>query len=119
MNARADFPLTAAGGSPDDIANARLVGTNMTPAEAALAESVPAFMHPPTYAALFDLGIHGAAITGRGRDHFDALHVEPVVYLPGNRFELARNMRDQFGARVAVIIPCENDLGVLDDLAAW
>ncbi|MDE3176810.1 MAG: hypothetical protein KGM15_11970 [Pseudomonadota bacterium] len=117
MSDRADFAQTGAAVAPDDLDDERLVGLNLTPAEAALAGSMPAVMHAPTYVALHDHGISCAAITGY--DAFDALHVEPVCFLPSGRFELARDMRDQTGALLAVIVPCRNDLGFLDDLCAW
>jgi hypothetical protein len=57
--------------------------------------------------------------TGRAADPFDALCSETVIFLPGDRFEFARNMRDQAGHCVAVIIPTRDLSGDLIDLAAW
>ena len=98
-------------------ADQRLLGVGLTPAEAALAESLPVTLHRQTYNALFALRIHGRAIVGQHA--FDALHLECVCYLPGERFELARGMRDPSGHVLAVVIPCQNEFGEADDLAAW
>ncbi len=42
---------------------------------------------------------------GRAADPFDALAADAVIFLPGQRFEFARNLRDQTGARPAIIAP--------------
>src|SRR5579863_5075597 len=90
----------------------RIVGIGLNPSENALAESLPVVLHAPTYNALHDLGIHGRAITGA--DMFDALHVEPVVFLERGRFEMARDLHDQSDATLAVIIPVREDGGAVD-----
>jgi hypothetical protein len=95
----------------------RHMGVELTPAEAALAESSPAVLHAPTYDALFRLGIHGKALTGA--DAFDALHVEAVCFLGNERFEFARDMSEPCESGLAVIIPCRNELGRTVDLVAW
>lgn len=46
-------------------------------------------------------------------------HVEPVVFLPNDQFEFARDARDASGAVVAVVFSAPDDLGNPLDLAAW
>ena len=84
---------------------------------AALVDCDLVALHKPTYAKLFALGIHGPALTGR--DAFDALRCDAVCFLPGGRFEFARDMRDASGHVLAVVIPCRDDTGATIDLAAW
>jgi hypothetical protein len=55
------------------------------------------------------LGVRGTA----------GLYFEAVVFLPGDRFEFARDARDASGAAVAVIFAARDDLDQLLDLAAW
>ena len=47
------------------------------------------------------------------------LYVEPVVFLPNDQFEFARDARDASGAVVAVVFLASDDLGNPLDLAAW
>jgi hypothetical protein len=84
---------------------------------AALLDCTPVVLHEPTYAKVFALGVYGAALTGR--DFFDSLFVEAVCFLPGGRFEFARDLRDASGHVLAVIIPVRDDTGETIDLAAW
>ena len=56
-------------------------------------------------------------MTGGGL--FNALHVEPVCFLPSGRFEFARHMRDQTGHVLAVIIPALDEFGETANLVAW
>jgi hypothetical protein len=90
---------------------------DLGPCREALLDCAPVTTHAPTYAKLFALGIYGAALTGRS--FFDALHVEAVGFLPGARFEFARDMRDASGHELAVIIPARGKAGDLIDLVAW
>jgi len=55
---------------------------------------------------------------GRASDPFDALCADTVVFLPGGAFEFARNMRDQTGARPAIIAAARGMSGDVIDLAA-
>jgi hypothetical protein len=84
---------------------------------AALFDCAPVVLNAALYSRLFALGIHGAALTGR--DFFDALHAEAVCFLPGDRFEFARDLPDASGHCVAVIILARGDCGDTIDLAAW
>ena len=99
------------------VADPRMIGLDLTPSEAALLDCLPVVLHGPTHAKLFGLGIHGPAVTGGGL--FNALHVEPVCFLPSGRFEFARDMRDQTGHVLAVIIPALDEFGETADLVAW
>jgi hypothetical protein len=101
----------------DPLSDLRLIGISLTPAEAALTESLPVVLHSPTYEALFRLGVRGVALTGA--DAFDALHIEVVCFLQDGRFEFARDIRDQVEGALAVIIPCRDEFGRTTDLAAW
>ncbi len=47
------------------------------------------------------------------------LSFDAVVFLPGRRFEFARDLRDAAEAEGAVIFPAFDDLGELVDIAAW
>ena len=99
------------------VADPRMIGLDLTPSEAALLNCLPVVLHGPTHAKLFSLGIHGPAVTGGGL--FNALHVEAVCFLPSGRFEFARDMRDQTGHVLAVIIPALDEFGETADLVAW
>jgi hypothetical protein len=67
------------------------------------------------HAKLFALGIRNF----RGRDFFDNLQTETVVFLDGGRFEFSKYLRDASGSERAVIIPCRGAYGDVVDLAAW
>lgn len=101
---------------PDLLPDLRHIGIGLNPCEAALNESSLVVLDTAIYDALFALGISGDAITGL--DAFDALHVEHVSFLPGRRFELTRNMRDQSSSTLAIIIPVREG-GRTVDLCAW
>ena len=60
-----------------------------------------------------------AHLWARGVRDLAGLQVEPVVFLPNNRFELARHARDASGAVLAVVFRALDDLGNPLDLAAW
>ncbi len=47
------------------------------------------------------------------------LYVEPIVFLPNDRFEFARDARDASGAVVALVFRAPDDLPAPLDLAAW
>lgn len=89
----------------------------LTPAETELANSTPVTLHPSTHAKLFALGVRGEALTGGCI--FNSLHVDAVCFLGGDRFEFARNLRDQSGHLLAIVIPCRDECGRTTDLAAW
>ncbi len=103
-------------GGCDDL-DPRLLGVGLSTAETGLLDCIPVVLHESTYVKLFALGVHGAALTGR--DYFDTLHCEAVCFLPGDRFEFARDMRDARGHVLAVIIPALAENGETVDLAAW
>jgi hypothetical protein len=42
-----------------------------------------------------------------------------VVFLDGGRFEFARYLRDAASATSALVIPCRDEAGEIDDLVAW
>jgi hypothetical protein len=94
-----------------------VIGYCLTPSEAALLDCLLVASHEPTYAKLFALGIHGPTITSG--DLFVALHCDSVCFLPGGRFEFARDMRDPSGHVLAVIIPALDEWGQTIDLVAW
>jgi hypothetical protein len=60
-----------------------------------------------------------AHLWARGVRNLAGLQVEPVVFLPNNRFELARHARDASEAIPAVVFAAPDELGQLIDLAAW
>lgn len=91
----------------DEAFDPRLLGVELTASEAALLECELAVLHELTRAKLFALGIQGSALSGR--DTFDALHVEPVCFLPGKSFEFARYLRDATSAMLAVVIPARDE----------
>jgi hypothetical protein len=65
-----------------------------------------------------DSTIH-AHLWARGVRNLAGLQVEPVAFLPNNRFELARHARDASEAIPAVVFATSDELGKLIDLAAW
>jgi hypothetical protein len=65
--------------------------------------------HEAMHSRLWALGVRRTA----------GLHFESIVFLPGDRFEFARDVRDASGAVVAVVFAAPDDLGQLLDLAAW
>ena len=99
------------------VADPRVIEIDLTLSEAALLDCLPVVLHGPTHAKLFSLGVHGPTVTGGGP--FNALHVDSVCFLGKRRFEFARDMRDQTGHALAVIIPALDELGETIDLAAW
>jgi hypothetical protein len=70
----------------------------------------------PAWSRLYELGVRGLAINGRGP--FDALGFDQVIFLDAGRFEFARYM-PRAGAVGAVIIPATDEHGDLEDLGAW
>jgi hypothetical protein len=60
-----------------------------------------------------------AHLWARGVRNLAGLQVEPVVFLPNNRFELARHARDASEAIPAVVFAAPDELGQRIDLAAW
>lgn len=85
-------------------------------AEAELLNSQWVVENASAYAMLFDLGIYGRAVTGRGP--LDALAVDRVCKMPGGSFEFARNLADQAGHVEALIVPARDEFGNMDDLVA-
>jgi hypothetical protein len=102
---------------PDLAPDLRLLGIGLNECERALLDCWPVVLHDRTYAKLFGLGIYGDGVNGRGP--FDALACDAVCFLPGRRFECARDMRDARGHEAAIIIPARDEDGELVDLAAW
>jgi hypothetical protein len=68
------------------------------------------------WSALWRLGVRGSAITGR--DAFDGIAIEPVVFHSECRFEFSKYMPGN-QANSAAIIPARDEYGELVDLAAW
>jgi hypothetical protein len=87
----------------------RLANGGSSECEMALLDSTPIASDPRMHASLWALGIREMA----------ALYAEPVVFLPNNCFEFARDARDASGAVVAVVFHAPDDLGNPLDLAAW
>ena len=83
--------------------------------ELALAESMPATLYPEIWREIRRAGIG----LFDSDDPFDFLQAEPVVFLPNDRFEFARNLRDAAGAEIAALIPCRDESGDITDIAAW
>lgn len=50
---------------------------------------------------------------------FECSPGDPVMFLPGNRFEFARDARDPSEAVAAIVLAAPDELGQLTDLAAW
>jgi hypothetical protein len=100
-----------------DVVDPRMIGYGLTPSEAALLDCLHVGSHEPTYAKLYALGVYGPTVTGGGL--FNALHCDTVCFLPGGRFEFARDMRDPTGFEIAVIIPALDEWGQTIDLVAW
>jgi hypothetical protein len=105
---------TAGAIAPVDL---RMIGYGLTPSEVTLLDCILVASHEPMYAKLYALGIHGPTATGGGL--FRALHCDSVCFLPGGRFEFARNMRDASGHVLAVIIPALDEYCETIDLVAW
>jgi hypothetical protein len=87
----------------------RLANGGLSECEIALLECTPIAGVPRVYARSWALGIRDMA----------GLYVEPVVFLPNNCFEFARDARDASGAVVAVVFHAPDDLGNPLDIAAW
>jgi hypothetical protein len=87
----------------------RLANDGLSDREMALLDSM---------AVASDLRMH-ATLWGLGIREMADLYVEPVVFLPNDCFEFARDARDPSGAVVAVIFLARDDLGDPSDLAAW
>jgi hypothetical protein len=98
-------------------ADLRMIGHGLTPSEVALLDCMLVGSHEPTYAKLYALGIYGPTVTGG--DLFNALHCDTICFLPGGRFEFARDMRDASGHLLAVVIPALDEWGNTIDLVAW
>src|SRR5271163_1033432 len=96
----------------------RLLGVGLSPIDAALIDCLGVVSHASTYQRLFELGINGPSVTGGGI--FNSLHVDSVCFLGDRRrFEFARDLRDQTGHALAIIIPVRDGYGETIDLAAW
>jgi hypothetical protein len=118
MNAPAHTPLQLEPDLAPDLAlDIRALGIRLSECERALLECQPVVCHDASYAKLFALGIHGDGVCGRW--FLDALHVAPVVFLSGSRFEFSSNLSRASGHVAAVIIPARDEAGDLVDLAAW
>jgi hypothetical protein len=92
--------------SPADL---RLATSGPSECEIELLDCTPAASDPRMHALLWGIGVRDMA----------GLHVEPVVFLPNNRFELARHARDASNAVTAVVFMARDDLSNPLDLAAW
>ena len=92
--------------SPADL---RLVNGGLSERETGLIDCEPIASDEAMHSRLWALGVRCTA----------GLYFEPVVFLPGDRFEFARDARDASGAVVAIVFPAPDDLGRLIDLAAW
>jgi hypothetical protein len=96
----------------------RSVGSDWTRAEVALIECCSVLQHRATWERLWGLGIRGWSVTGGSP--FAALAVEPVVFLPNDRFEFSRDMSNPSGWALSVIIPALDQTGTYtDNLVAW
>lgn len=106
-------PRSDAAAGPQDFcltrADERLFNGGLNDCEMSLLDCAPVASDARMYARLWGQGVRNMA----------ALHVEPVVFLPNNRFEFARNARDPSAAVVAVVFLAPDDLGNPSDLAAW
>ena len=87
----------------------RLANGNWSECELDLFECTPVASDLRMHARLWSNGVRDMA----------GLHVEPVVFQPGDRFELARHARDASSAVMAVVFMARDDLGNPLDLAAW
>lgn len=120
--ARDAHRTTADNWTPLGEATARAIGEifpetrRWTDAETEIMNCQPAVCDPATRDHLRALGV--IQLAGRTADPFDALCAEPVVFMPGNRFEFARNLRDASGHRPAIIVPARDLYGDVIDLAA-
>jgi hypothetical protein len=92
--------------SPADL---RLAAGGASECEIELLGCTPVASEPGVHAHLYGIGVRDMA----------GLHVEPIVFLPNNRFELARHARDASNAVTAVVFMAREDLGNPLDLAAW
>ncbi len=86
--------------------DSRLLGLNLNDVEKTHASCAPLVLNTGLYAKLFALA-GGQGVDGAGG--FDSLVHEVVVFLPGGRFEFARDLRDATGAKAAVIIPARDE----------
>jgi hypothetical protein len=92
--------------SPADL---RLVDGGLCRREMELLDCEPVASDEATHCQLWALGVRWTA----------ALCFESVVFLPGGRFEFARDVLDASGAVVAIVFPAPDDLSQLLDIAAW
>jgi hypothetical protein len=92
--------------SPTDL---RLVNGGLSERESELIDCEPVASDQAMHSRLWALGVRYTA----------GLYFEPVVFLPDERFEFARDARDACGAVVAIVFSAPDDLGQLLDLAAW
>jgi len=92
--------------SPADL---RLATGGPSECEIELLDCTPAASDPQMHALLWGIGVRDT--TG--------LHVEPIVFVHNNRFELARRARDASDAVLAVVFLARDDFGGPLDLVAW
>jgi hypothetical protein len=90
-------------------ADLRLVNGGLSEREMELLACEPVASDAAMHSRLWALGVRSTA----------GLYFEAVVFLPGDRFEFARDARDASGAGVAIVFAAPDDLGRLLDLAAW
>jgi hypothetical protein len=87
----------------------RLVNGGLSKREVELLDCETVASDGPMHSRLWALGVRRTA----------GLYFEPVVFLPDDRFEFARDVMDASGAVVPIVFPAPDDLGQLLDLAAW
>jgi hypothetical protein len=84
-----------------------LASGRLNECEMALIDREPVASDEPMHSQLSARGVRWTA----------SLFYEPVVFLPGDRFEFARHVGDADAAVVAVVFPAPDDLGQSLDLA--
>lgn len=99
--------------SSDDL---RLLGLGLNESEKAIIACTPVVLNKAIYDRFFALGICGPAVNGASV--FEALAHDTVIFLPGDRFEFARDLRDATGCTLAIIIPAQDEFGDVIDLVA-
>ena len=92
----------------------KIAGFGLNECDAALAGSMAAALHEPSWRRLSALGVDFEAAAG----YFDRLFVEAVVVDNAGRFEFARNCADQRGVCLAVVFAVRDAAGEVVDLAA-
>jgi hypothetical protein len=102
-------PLEMQGDSVWSPADLRLATGGPSECEIELLDCTPAASDPQMHALLWGICVRDMA----------GLHVDQIVFVHNNRFELARRARDASSAVIAVIFMARDDLGNPLDLAAW